>query len=57
MTPPLWVFQRQRVGVVRRPSSLNDLDRSREEQEADFLRVQILEQQNLIDELSKVPLG
>ncbi|XP_049646737.1 janus kinase and microtubule-interacting protein 3 isoform X3 [Suncus etruscus] len=44
---------RQRVGVVRRPSSLNDLDRSREEQEADFLRVQILEQQNLIDELSK----
>lgn len=45
------------MGVVRRPSSLNDLDRSREEQEADFLRVQILEQQNLIDELSKVPLG
>ncbi|XP_055962704.1 janus kinase and microtubule-interacting protein 3 isoform X8 [Sorex fumeus] len=44
---------RQRAGSVRRPSSLNDLERSREEQEADFLRLQLLEQQHLIDELSK----
>ncbi|XP_066095739.1 janus kinase and microtubule-interacting protein 3 [Saccopteryx bilineata] len=43
---------RQRAGVIRRPSSLNDLDQ-RDEREVDFLRLQIVEQQNLIDELSK----
>ncbi|KFV72058.1 Janus kinase and microtubule-interacting protein 3, partial [Dryobates pubescens] len=36
-----------------RPSSLNDLDHSQEEREVDFLRLQVIEQQNLIDELSK----
>ena len=50
-------FQRQRAGIIRRPSSLNDLDQSQDEREVDFLKLQIVEQQNLIDELSKVPGG
>ncbi|XP_036078923.1 janus kinase and microtubule-interacting protein 3 isoform X3 [Rousettus aegyptiacus] len=44
---------RQRADIIRRPSSLNDLDQSQDEREVDFLKLQILEQQNLIDELSK----
>nr|XP_056705385.1 janus kinase and microtubule-interacting protein 3 isoform X4 [Euleptes europaea] len=44
---------RQRVRTIRRPSSLNDLDHSQDEREVDFLRLQIIEQQNIIDELSK----
>ncbi|XP_060027036.1 janus kinase and microtubule-interacting protein 3 isoform X6 [Erinaceus europaeus] len=44
---------KQKSGVIRRPSSLNDLDQSREDRDVDFLKVQILEQQSLIDELSK----
>ncbi|XP_071605837.1 janus kinase and microtubule-interacting protein 3 isoform X6 [Heliangelus exortis] len=44
---------RQRAGTIRRPSSLNDLDHSQEEREVDFLRMQVMDQQNLIDELSK----
>ncbi|XP_031317903.1 janus kinase and microtubule-interacting protein 3 isoform X11 [Camelus dromedarius] len=44
---------RQRAGIIRRPSSLNDLDQSQDEREVDFLKLQIVEQQNLIDELSK----
>ncbi|XP_077206267.1 janus kinase and microtubule-interacting protein 3 isoform X11 [Paroedura picta] len=44
---------RQRVRIIRRPSSLNDLDHSQDEREVDFLRLQIMEQQNIIDELSK----
>ncbi|XP_015264845.1 PREDICTED: janus kinase and microtubule-interacting protein 3 isoform X1 [Gekko japonicus] len=44
---------RQRVRIIRRPSSLNDLDHSQDDREVDFLRLQIMEQQNLIDELSK----
>ncbi|KAJ6668929.1 hypothetical protein lerEdw1_007738 [Lerista edwardsae] len=44
---------RQRVRTIRRPSSLNDLDRSQDEREIGFLRLQILEQQNIIDDLSK----
>ncbi|XP_021108898.1 janus kinase and microtubule-interacting protein 3 isoform X7 [Heterocephalus glaber] len=47
------VFQRQRAGIIRRPSSLNDLDQSQDEREVDFLKLQIVEQQSLIDELSK----
>lgn len=39
---------------MRRPSSLNDLDHNQEEREVDLLRLQIIEQQNIIDELSKV---
>ncbi|XP_039193365.1 janus kinase and microtubule-interacting protein 3 isoform X19 [Crotalus tigris] len=44
---------RQRVKTIRRPSSLNDLDQNQDEREVDFLRLQIIEQQNIIDELSK----
>uniref|UniRef100_A0A3B4UQV8 Janus kinase and microtubule interacting protein 3 n=1 Tax=Seriola dumerili TaxID=41447 RepID=A0A3B4UQV8_SERDU len=49
--------------TMRRPSSLNDLDRShstsyhgysQEEREMEFLRLQVLEQQHIIDDLSKV---
>ncbi|XP_033698452.1 janus kinase and microtubule-interacting protein 3 isoform X10 [Tursiops truncatus] len=47
------IEMRQRAGILRRPSSLNDLDQSQDEREVDFLRLQILEQQHLIDELSK----
>ncbi|XP_072280300.1 janus kinase and microtubule-interacting protein 3 isoform X4 [Pyxicephalus adspersus] len=48
------IEMRQKVGRdIRRPSSLNDLDQSREEREIDFLRLQINEQQIFIDELSK----
>ncbi|XP_062958016.1 janus kinase and microtubule-interacting protein 3 isoform X8 [Cynocephalus volans] len=42
-----------RARIIRRPSSLNDLDQSQDEREIDFLKLQIVEQQNLIDELSK----
>uniref|UniRef100_A0A8C9G2C9 Janus kinase and microtubule interacting protein 3 n=1 Tax=Pavo cristatus TaxID=9049 RepID=A0A8C9G2C9_PAVCR len=48
------MVSRQRAGAMRRPSSLNDLDHSQEEREVDLLRLQIIEQQNIIDELSKV---
>ncbi|XP_069835045.1 janus kinase and microtubule-interacting protein 3 [Dendropsophus ebraccatus] len=47
------IEMRQKAGTIRRPSSLNDLDQSREEREIDFLRLQINEQQIIIDELSK----
>ncbi|KAM9232359.1 janus kinase and microtubule-interacting protein 3 isoform 9-T9 [Leptosomus discolor] len=47
------IAMRQRAGTMRRPSSLNDLDHSQEEREVDFLRLQVIEQQNIIDELSK----
>ncbi|XP_054132740.1 janus kinase and microtubule-interacting protein 3 isoform X13 [Melozone crissalis] len=47
------IAMRQRSGAIRRPSSLNDLDNSQEEREVDFLRLQVIEQQNIIDELSK----
>uniref|UniRef100_A0AAZ3QTU1 Janus kinase and microtubule-interacting protein C-terminal domain-containing protein n=1 Tax=Oncorhynchus tshawytscha TaxID=74940 RepID=A0AAZ3QTU1_ONCTS len=42
-----------KVATKRRPSSLNDLDQSQEEREIEFLRLQVLEQQNIIDDLSK----
>ncbi|KAA0724928.1 Janus kinase and microtubule-interacting protein 3 [Triplophysa tibetana] len=44
---------REKVGTIRRPSSLNDLDQSQEEREIEFLRLQVLEQQHIIDDLSK----
>ncbi|KAG2462203.1 JKIP3 protein, partial [Polypterus senegalus] len=47
---------RERVGTIRRPSSLNDLDQSQEEREIEFLRLQVIEQQNIIDDLSKKPV-
>ncbi|XP_041424541.1 janus kinase and microtubule-interacting protein 3 isoform X5 [Xenopus laevis] len=46
------IEMRQKAGI-RRPSSLNDLDQSREEREVDFLRLQLNEQQLFIDELCK----
>uniref|UniRef100_A0A452EW21 Janus kinase and microtubule interacting protein 3 n=1 Tax=Capra hircus TaxID=9925 RepID=A0A452EW21_CAPHI len=51
------IEMRQRAGIIRRPSSLNDLDQSQDEREVDFLKLQIVEQQHLIDELSKVTAG
>ncbi|XP_074194884.1 janus kinase and microtubule-interacting protein 3 isoform X16 [Rhinolophus sinicus] len=47
------IEMRHRVRTIRRPSSLNDLDQSQDEREIDFLKLQIVEQQGLIDELSK----
>lgn len=50
------------IQAMRRPSSLNDLDRSHcsgfhgygvDEREMEFLRLQVMEQQNIIDDLSK----
>lgn len=54
LTAVCCVCQREKVGTLRRPSSLNDLDQSHEEREMEFLRLQVLEQQNIIDDLSKV---
>uniref|UniRef100_A0A8C6ZMY2 Janus kinase and microtubule interacting protein 3 n=1 Tax=Nothoprocta perdicaria TaxID=30464 RepID=A0A8C6ZMY2_NOTPE len=47
------IAMRQRAGPIRRPSSLNDLDHSQEEREVESLRLQVIEQQNVIDELFK----
>ncbi|XP_059388761.1 janus kinase and microtubule-interacting protein 3-like isoform X16 [Carassius carassius] len=47
------IQMREKAGMIRRPSSLNDLDQSQEEREIEFLRLQVLEQQNIIDDLSK----
>lgn len=38
--------------TLRRPSSLNDLNQTHEEQEVEFLKLQVIEQQNMIDDLS-----
>ncbi|XP_061667271.1 janus kinase and microtubule-interacting protein 3-like isoform X2 [Syngnathoides biaculeatus] len=55
-------FVTQENMEMRRPSSLNDLDRSnsggyhgysQEDSEMEFLRLQVLEQQHIIDDLSK----
>uniref|UniRef100_A0A8C1W3E8 Janus kinase and microtubule interacting protein 3 n=1 Tax=Cyprinus carpio TaxID=7962 RepID=A0A8C1W3E8_CYPCA len=45
------IEMREKAETIRRPSSLNDLDQSQEEREIEFLRLQVLEQQNIIDEL------
>ncbi|XP_065118491.2 janus kinase and microtubule-interacting protein 3 isoform X2 [Paramisgurnus dabryanus] len=47
------IEMREKASTIRRPSSLNDLDQSQEEREIEFLRLQVLEQQNIIDDLSK----
>ncbi|KAL2078544.1 hypothetical protein ACEWY4_026229 [Coilia grayii] len=47
------IEMREKAGTIRRPSSLNDLDQSQEEREIEFLRLQVLEQQHIIDDLSK----
>ncbi|XP_030058836.1 janus kinase and microtubule-interacting protein 3 isoform X3 [Microcaecilia unicolor] len=47
------IEMRHKARTIRRPSSLNDLDQSQEEREVEFLRLQVIEQQNIIDELYK----
>uniref|UniRef100_A0AAY4CAF3 Janus kinase and microtubule-interacting protein C-terminal domain-containing protein n=1 Tax=Denticeps clupeoides TaxID=299321 RepID=A0AAY4CAF3_9TELE len=42
------------VGVVRGQNSLNDLDQAQDDQEIEFLKLQVLEQQTMIDELTRV---
>uniref|UniRef100_A0A8C0AAY6 Janus kinase and microtubule interacting protein 3 n=1 Tax=Bos mutus grunniens TaxID=30521 RepID=A0A8C0AAY6_BOSMU len=51
------IEMRQRAGIIRRPSSLNDLDQSQDERDVDFLKLQIVEQQHLMSRLSKVTAG
>lgn len=52
----------KQLSLQRRPSSLNDLDRtsyhgySQDQREMEFLRLQVMEQQNIIDDLTKVQL-
>uniref|UniRef100_A0A8D0H6X1 Janus kinase and microtubule interacting protein 2 n=1 Tax=Sphenodon punctatus TaxID=8508 RepID=A0A8D0H6X1_SPHPU len=42
---------------LKKLKSLNDLDQANEEQETEFLKLQVIEQQNIIDELTRVCLG
>lgn len=39
---------------LKKLKSLNDLDQANEEQETEFLKLQVIEQQNIIDELTRV---
>lgn len=39
---------------MKKLKSLNDLDQANEEQETEFLKLQVIEQQNIIDELTRV---
>lgn len=39
---------------LKKLRSLNDLDQANEEQETEFLKLQVIEQQNIIDELTRV---
>nr|XP_023406168.1 janus kinase and microtubule-interacting protein 2 isoform X5 [Loxodonta africana] len=41
---------------LKKLKSLNDLDQANEEQETEFLKLQVIEQQNIIDELTRVGL-
>uniref|UniRef100_A0A8C9SY62 Janus kinase and microtubule interacting protein 1 n=1 Tax=Scleropages formosus TaxID=113540 RepID=A0A8C9SY62_SCLFO len=43
--------------ALKRPSSLNDLSQTHEEQEVEFLKLQVAEQQSIIDELTLVRTG
>lgn len=52
-------FLPQREKITSHPPlkklrSLNDLDQANEEQETEFLKLQVIEQQNIIDELTRV---
>ncbi|XP_015200408.1 janus kinase and microtubule-interacting protein 1 isoform X2 [Lepisosteus oculatus] len=42
--------------ALKRPSSLNDLSHTHEEQEIEFLKLQVAEQQSMIDDLTVVSL-
>ena len=60
--PPLHSFfaiQREKITThppLKKLKSLNDLDQANEEQETEFLKLQVIEQQNIIDELTRVGL-
>lgn len=59
--PILSSFPIQREKITSHPplkklKSLNDLDQANEEQETEFLKLQVIEQQNIIDELTRVGL-
>jgi len=41
---------------LKKLKSLNDLDQAHDDQEIAFLKLQVLEQQNIIDELTRVSL-
>lgn len=52
----LWL-QKEKLSAqasLKRHTSLNDLSLTRDEQEIEFLRLQVLEQQHVIDDLSLV---
>lgn len=54
----LWL-QKEKLSAqasLKRHTSLNDLSLTRDEQEIEFLRLQVLEQQHVIDDLSLVRL-
>lgn len=42
---------------MKRPSSLTDLTHAHEEQEVEFLKLQVAEQRGIIDELTQVRTG
>lgn len=51
------VLQREKISShppLKKLKSLNDLDQAHDEQEAAFLKLQVLEQQSIIDELTRV---
>lgn len=51
------VLQREKISShppLKKLKSLNDLDQAHDEQEVAFLKLQVLEQQSIIDELTRV---
>uniref|UniRef100_G3UC82 Janus kinase and microtubule interacting protein 2 n=1 Tax=Loxodonta africana TaxID=9785 RepID=G3UC82_LOXAF len=52
----LEMIQREKITShppLKKLKSLNDLDQANEEQETEFLKLQVIEQQNIIDELTR----
>lgn len=50
-------LQKERISShppLKKLKSLNDLDQAHDDQEIAFLKLQVLEQQNMIDELTRV---
>lgn len=50
-------LQREKISShppLKKLKSLNDLDQAHDEQEVAFLKLQVLEQQSIIDELTRV---
>lgn len=53
----LGVLQKEKISShppLKKLKSLNDLDQAHDEQEVAFLKLQVLEQQSIIDELARV---